>query len=68
MAIKQALISGGILGATIAFAVGMFQNFTFADIIFRMFILGLAGAWIGWMLAWLNVMLPTSKDRKEHHS
>lgn len=68
MVIKQALISGGILGGTIAFAVGMFQNFTFADILFRMFILGLAGAWIGWMLAWLNAMLPTSKSHKEHHS
>lgn len=67
MKMKYATAASGIMGAAIAFALGMFNDFSMADILFRMLILGVAGAWIGLLLSWLNLILP-HQQRKGHHS
>lgn len=64
---KYATAASGMMGAAFAFALGMFNDFSMADILFRMLILGVAGAWIGLLLSWLNLILP-HQPRKGYRS
>ena len=63
MTLMQASSSGALAGAGLALAVCMVNAIGLEDTLFRMFILAIGGAWIGFLLAWLNLILP----RTHHH-
>jgi len=50
---------GGACGALIGFSICMVIGISFYETMIRVAVLGVAGAWIGMMLAWLNQLLPT---------
>jgi len=67
MKLFQAVTTGGLTGACLAFAVCMFNDITLLDTLFRMFVLGIGGAWVGFLLAWLNMILPRTNQHQENH-
>ncbi|MDQ6993367.1 MAG: hypothetical protein Q9M31_07810 [Mariprofundus sp.] len=57
----QAGLSGSLIGLLFGLAICLIQNIPIADAMLRMLILTFAGAWMGILLAWLNLLLPTNK-------
>ncbi len=68
MSLLNATVTGAVAGASMAFAVCMFKDISLADTLFRMFILAIGGAWIGFLLSWLSIILPKAKHPQEHRS
>ncbi len=66
MTLSQATVSGALAGAGLAFAVCMFNNVGFGDCLYRMVVLAIGGGWVGFLLAWLNEILPRASQHKEH--
>ncbi|MDX8388693.1 MAG: hypothetical protein R8M46_09225 [Ghiorsea sp.] len=66
MTLTQATTTGALTGACLAFAVCMFNDITLADTVFRMFVLAIGGAWVGFLLAWLNHILPSQRSQGRH--
>ena len=66
MTLSQATIMGAITGGCLGFAVCMINGITPMDTLFRVFVLGIGGAWVGFLLAWLNQILPSAKKQREH--
>jgi hypothetical protein len=67
MTLLQATATGALTGACLAFAVCMFNNISLMDTLFRMFILAVGGAWVGLLLAWLNLILPKNNPNRENN-
>jgi len=65
MTLSQATIMGAVTGGCIAFAVCMVNDITLMDTLFRIFILAIGGAWIGFLLAWLNHILPSENHHQD---
>jgi len=63
MHLFHATATGAITGACLGFAVCMFNDITLADTLFRMFVLSMGGAWIGFLLAWLSTILPSENHQ-----
>ena len=66
MSLLHSTMTGAVAGACLAFSVCMIKDISLADSLFRMFILALGGAWIGFLLSWLNMILPRANQRQEH--
>ncbi|MDX8405927.1 MAG: hypothetical protein R8K50_07240 [Mariprofundus sp.] len=60
-------LTGCLTGALFALAICLIQNIPLLDALFRIVILTLAGAWMGVLLAWLNLLLP-GHDKHEHQN
>ncbi|MDQ6951119.1 MAG: hypothetical protein Q9M26_05585 [Mariprofundales bacterium] len=60
----QTAALGGACGALTGFAIAMVIGVGFLDTLIRVGVLGVAGAWIGMMLCWLNQLLPQYKSSK----
>jgi len=56
---------GGACGALIGFSICMVVGIDFYETMIRVGVLGIAGAWIGMMLSWLNDLLPTMPQEEE---
>ncbi len=71
MNLYYSLVTGAVAGACVAFSVCMIKDLTIADTLYRMFIVGIGGAWIGFLLSWLNMILPRldkhQNQQREHH-
>ncbi len=71
MNVYYSLATGAVAGACLAFAVCIIKDLTIADTLYRMFIVGIGGAWIGFLLSWLNMILPRldkhQNQQREHH-
>ncbi|MDX8384374.1 MAG: hypothetical protein R8M45_09850 [Ghiorsea sp.] len=65
MHLSHATMLGAISGACLGFAICMFNDITLVDTLFRMVVLSIGGAWIGFLLAWLNIILPPA-EHQEH--
>jgi len=61
-----AATSGMLTGFLFGAAICLFQNISLTDSLFRIFILTLAGCWMGLLLAWLNQLLPNKSHSSEH--
>lgn len=70
---SYAAASGAFAGILIGISICLIQEISLPDAMFRCFILGACGAWMGMLLAWLDQMLtPASEDvtkdrAKNHH-
>jgi len=60
--VSYAAACGGLAGALVGLAICIVQNVAWNDAVFRVFILGVSAAWMGMLLAWLNVMLTPQDD------
>ncbi len=67
MKLSQATITGALTGGCLAFAICMVKDINLTDALFRIFILAIGGAWVGFLLAWLNYILPHSHHHSEHN-
>jgi len=73
MRTSYAATTGAFAGALIGIVICLIQEISWLDSIFRCFVLGASGAWMGMLLAWLDQMLtPSKKDgsgenTKDHH-
>ena len=63
--VSHAALMGALNGACLSCAICMFNDITLIDTVLRMVVLSIGGAWIGFLLAWLNTMLP-STEHQEH--
>ena len=68
MTLPQATTSGAVIGAALGFAVCIIKDISMIDMLFRISILTIGGGWIGFLLAWLNMILPQSNPHHKHHS
>lgn len=59
----HAALTGSLTGMLFGLAICLIQNIPISDALFRILILTFAGAWMGVLLAWLNLLLPTRHDR-----
>ena len=59
----HAALTGSLTGLLFGLAVCLIQNIPISDALLRMLTLSFAGAWMGVLLAWLNLLLPTHHDR-----
>ena len=66
MTLSQSTVSGALAGAGLAFAVCMFNDISFSDCLYRMGVLAIGGGWVGFLLAWLNDILPRENQHKGH--
>jgi len=66
MTLSQSTLSGALAGAGLAFAVCMFNNISLSDSLYRMVVLAIGGGWVGFLLAWLNEILPRTTRHKGH--
>jgi len=72
MRTSYAAASGAFAGVLIGIAICLMQEISLSDSVFRCFVLGASGAWMGMLLAWLDQMLtPQNKanagdDAKNH--
>jgi len=64
MTLSQATSSGALAGAGLAFAVCMVNDIGLTDSMFRMGVLAIGGGWVGFLLAWLNDILPKANHHK----
>jgi len=69
MRTSYAAASGAFAGVLIGISICLIQEISLADSVFRCFVLGASGAWMGMLLAWLDQMLtPQNRgDTKVHH-
>ncbi|MDX8380608.1 MAG: hypothetical protein R8M14_00685 [Ghiorsea sp.] len=63
MNLYHAIFTGAVAGCCFAFAVCMIKDLSFIDTAYRMFILGFGGAWVGFLLSWLNLILPKNNQQ-----
>ncbi|MDQ6994992.1 MAG: hypothetical protein Q9M18_05295 [Mariprofundaceae bacterium] len=68
--ISYAAACGGLAGALVGLAICIVQSVAWQDAIVRIFVLAAAAAWMGMLLAWLNLMLSPqeSVENDEHIS
>ncbi|MDQ6974786.1 MAG: hypothetical protein Q9M10_07850 [Mariprofundaceae bacterium] len=68
--ISYAAASGGLAGALVGLAICIVQSVAWQDAVFRIFVLTVGAAWMGMLLAWLNIMLTPQKkvDHDENAS
>jgi len=59
----HAALAGSLTGMLLALAVCLIRNIPLVDALFRVMILAFACAWMGVLLAWLNLMLPTRDEK-----
>jgi len=70
---SYAAASGAFAGVLIGISICLVQEISLPDSVFRCFVLGASGAWMGMLFAWLDQMLtPQDKDntddnKKDHH-
>ncbi|MBL4759990.1 MAG: hypothetical protein JKY80_03940 [Mariprofundaceae bacterium] len=68
-----AAASGAFAGVLIGMSICLIQEISLQDSVFRCFVLGASGAWMGMLFAWLDQMLtPRNKDntddnKNDHH-
>jgi len=67
MNLFHAAVTGAVTGACLAFAMCIIKDLSMADTLYRMFIVSIGGAWIGFLLSWLNMMLPQADTHKQQH-
>ena len=70
MNLFHSTIAGAVTGACLAFALCIIKDLSMAGTLYRMFIVSIGGAWIGFLLSWLNMMLPqadTHNNQRERH-
>jgi len=68
--ISYAAACGGLGGALIGISVCILKDMSWVDAVFRVFVLSASAAWMGMLLAWLNLMLSPVDDvqQDEDHS
>jgi len=59
---SYAAASGAFAGVLIGISICLIQEISLPDTVFRCFVLGASGAWMGMLFAWLDQML-TPKDK-----
>jgi len=59
----HAAISGALTGLLLGIAICLIQAIPVADALLRIAILSFAGAWMGLLLAWLNLLLPNKSEQ-----
>lgn len=59
---SHAAATGAVIGILFALAICIFMDFPLSDLLFRTLILGISGAWMGWLLALLDELLPDAED------
>jgi len=59
----HAALTGSLTGLLFGLAICLIQNIPVTDALFRILVLTFAGAWMGVMLAWLNLLLPTRHEQ-----
>jgi len=67
--VSYASACGGLAGALVGVAICIVQGVGWHDAILRVFVLGGTAAWMGMLLAWLNLMLSPSEassSKQEH--
>lgn len=68
MRTSYAAASGAFAGVLIGVSICLIQEISLEDSVFRCFILGASGAWMGMLFAWLDQMLtPKRKDNTNDH-
>jgi len=65
MKVSQASISGAATGFLFGCAICLVQEISIIDSIFRIFVLTVAGAWMGVLLVWLDQLLPLSSRQAD---
>jgi len=66
MRTSYAAASGAFAGVLIGIAICLMQEISLSDSVFRCFVLGASGAWMGMLLAWLDQMLtPQNKSNTD---
>jgi len=60
-------LTGSITGMLFGLAICLIQNIPVTDALFRILILAFSGAWMGVLLAWLNLLLPTHHEKNSEH-
>jgi len=63
--ISYAAACGGLAGGLVGLAVCIVQSVAWQDAVFRIAVLAVGAAWMGMLLAWLNLML-TPQEKVEH--
>jgi len=64
MKATHAAASGALAGILIGVSICILRNISLEDSVFRVFVLGASGAWMGMLLAWLNQMLTPKSDKE----
>ncbi len=65
---SYAAASGAFAGVLIGVAICLIQEVSLPDSMFRCFVLGASGAWMGMLFAWLDQMLtPKGKNNTKNH-
>jgi len=67
MNIYHSTLIGAVSGACLAFVICIIKDLALADTAYRMFILAIGGAWIGFLLSWLNLILPRVEHKRNMH-
>jgi len=67
MNLYHATFTGAVAGCFLAFAICMIKDLSLVDMGYRMFVLGFGGAWVGFLLSWLNLILP-KVDQQQNQS
>jgi len=60
--VSYAAACGGLSGALIGLAICIVQDIEWHDAVFRVAVLAVSAAWMGMLLAWLNLMLSPQED------
>ncbi|MBL1353300.1 MAG: hypothetical protein COA61_008235 [Zetaproteobacteria bacterium] len=67
--VSYAAACGGLAGGLVGLAVCVVQGVGWNESVFRVFVLAVSAAWMGMLLAWLNVMLsPQNEDSNDGES
>ncbi len=68
MRTSYAAASGAFAGVLIGISICLIQEISLPDTVFRCFVLGASGAWMGMLFAWLDQMLtPKAKNHTKNH-
>jgi len=65
MKLTQASISGAATGFLLGCSICLIQDIAILDSLFRVFVLTVAGAWMGVLLGWLDQLLPAVKHPQD---
>jgi len=66
--VSYAAACGGLMGALVGLAICIVQNVAWQDAVLRIFVLAISAAWMGMLLAWLNMMLSPQDDGSQDDS
>ena len=58
----QVFVAGAALGGCAGVAAGIWQDMDLPALLFRAFLLALAGGWMALLLAWLDALLPRETE------